>query len=187
MEELRTELWRDSRPISEAVLGNRIDAVHCLLSETGLEVDLQSLNSRGESLLHMASVHCNPAIFRLLVPRVQSVICQVDSVGETALIRVVRSGSSSKSRYEAARILLLNVEIDWTTHNVNGQQRALQLAVQLGDADMCRLLLCEGRVDGMSALTRDHDGQLVTKDKPRANEEVVLQLLRQHVEGGIRC
>jgi hypothetical protein len=187
MEELRTELWRDSRPISEAVLGNRVDAVHCLLSETGLEVDLQSLNSRGESLLHMASVHCNPAIFRLLVPRVQSVICQVDSVGETALIRVVRSGSSSKSRYEAARILLLNVEIDWTTHNVNGQQRALQLAVQLGDADMCRLLLCEGRVDGMSALTRDHDGQLVTKDKPRANEEVVLQLLRQHVEGGIRC
>jgi hypothetical protein len=39
----------------------------------------------------------------------------------------------------------------------------------------------------MSALTRDHDGQLVTKDKSWAKEEVLLQLLRQHVEGDIRC
>jgi hypothetical protein len=45
MEELRTELWRDLRPISKAVLGDHADAVECLLSEAGLEVDLQSLNS----------------------------------------------------------------------------------------------------------------------------------------------
>jgi hypothetical protein len=79
-EELRTELWRDSRPIAEAVLGNHVDAVEYFLSEIGLEVDLQSLNSRGESLLDIASVHCNPAILQLLIPRVQRVIHQVDNV-----------------------------------------------------------------------------------------------------------
>jgi hypothetical protein len=142
IEELRAELWRDLQPIVEAVLGNHADAVECLLSKTGLEVDLQSLNSRGESLLHMASVHCNPAIFRLLVPRVQRVIHQVDSRGETALIRIVRSGSSSKGRYESARILLSYIEANRTALIVNGQQEALRLAEQLGDAEMCRLLTC---------------------------------------------
>lgn len=42
-------------------------------------------------------------------------------------------------------------------------------------------------VYAMSALKRDHDGQLITRDKPWANEEVVLQTLPQHVEGDIRC
>jgi hypothetical protein len=148
MEEQRTELWRDSRPIGEPVLGNHVGAVECLLSETGLEVDLQSLDSRGESVMHMTSVHCNPAIFRLLVPCVQRAIHQVDSDGE--------------------------------------QQDALQLAVQFGDAEVCRLLICEGKLDAISALTRDHSGQLVTKNKPWANEEVVLQLLRQHMEHDVR-
>lgn len=138
MEELRTELWRDSRPISEAVLGNHVDAVECLLRESGSEVDLQSLTSRGDSLLHLASVHCNPSVFRLLVPRVQGVIHQVDSHGETALMRIVRSGS--KGRYEVVRILLSYVEADQTAHIVDAQEDALRLAVQLEDAEMCRLL-----------------------------------------------
>ncbi|KAH4086515.1 hypothetical protein HBI56_128820 [Parastagonospora nodorum] len=144
MEGLRTELWRDSRPIAEAILGNHADAVEYLLSETDLEVDLHSMNSRGESLLHMATVHCNPAIVRLLLPRVQRVVHQVDSNGETALMRIVRNESNSKGRYEAARILLSYTEPGPTTQNVNGGQEALQLAmqlaVQLGDAEMCRLL-----------------------------------------------
>jgi hypothetical protein len=125
----------------------------------------------------MASTHCNPAIFRFLVPRAQSTIHQADGRGETTLVRIVRSLSSSRSRYEAARILLPNVKADRTTHNVNGLQRALQLAVQVGDAEMCRPLICEGRLNAMSALKHDHDGRLVTKDKPCANEEVILQLL----------
>ncbi|KAH4932409.1 hypothetical protein HBI79_101470 [Parastagonospora nodorum] len=144
VEGLRTELWRDSRPIAEAILGNHADAVEYLLIETDLEVDLQSMNSRGESLLHMATVHCNPAIVRLLLPRVQRVVHQVDSNGETALMRIVRNESNSKGRYEAARILLSYAEPSPTTQNVNGRQEALQLAmqlsVQLGDAEMCRLL-----------------------------------------------
>ena len=90
----------------------------------------------------MASVHCNSAIFRLLVLRVQRVIHQVDNREETALIRIVRSGSSSKGRYESARILLSYVEAHRTALIVNGKQEALQLAEQLGDVEMCRLLTC---------------------------------------------
>lgn len=181
MEKLKTELWRNSRPIGEAVLGNHVSAVECLLRETGLEVDLLSLNARGENLLHMASVHCNPAVFQLLVPHLWKVIHQVDIHGETALMRVIRSDFNSKGRYEAARILLSRVKVDWTAH-VNGKQDALQLAVQLGDTEMCCLLIREGRADAMSVLELDHDGQLIAKNKPWVNEEVVLQLLRQHVE-----
>ncbi|KAF2845260.1 hypothetical protein T440DRAFT_493542 [Plenodomus tracheiphilus IPT5] len=151
IQQLRAELWRDSRPIDEAVLGNHVGAVECLLSDTSLEVDLQSLNSRGESLLHTASFHCNPAIFRILVPRVQGVLHHVDSHGETALMRIVRSGSNSKGRYDAARILLSYVKADLTISNLNGLQEALQSAVQLGDAEMCHVLVCEGKLDAMSA------------------------------------
>ncbi|KAH5111914.1 hypothetical protein HBH71_166210 [Parastagonospora nodorum] len=94
---------------------NYADAVEYLLSETDLEVDLQSINSRGESLLHIATVHCNSAI--------------VDSNRETALIRIVRNELNLKGRYEAARILLSYA-----------LQLAMQLAVQLRDAEMCCLL-----------------------------------------------
>lgn len=186
MEKLKTEFWRNSRPIGEAVLGNHVSAVECLLRETGLEVDLLSLNARGENLLHMASVHCNPAVFQLLVPHLWKVIHQVDIHGETALMRVIRSGFNSKGRYEAARILLSHVKADWTAHIVNGQEDPLQLAVQLGDTEMCCLLIREGKADAMSVLELDHDGQLIAKNKPWVNEEVVLQLLRQHVEQNVR-
>ncbi|KAF2703360.1 hypothetical protein K504DRAFT_495505 [Pleomassaria siparia CBS 279.74] len=144
MEELKTELWRDSRPIGEAVLGDHVGAVECLLSETGLEVDLRGLNSRGENLLHMASVHCNPAIFRLLVPRLWMVVHQVDGHGETALIRIVKSDFNLKGRYEAAKMLLSHINADWTAHIANARQEALLLAMQLGDAEMCHLLIFEG-------------------------------------------
>jgi ankyrin repeat protein len=55
--ELKTELWRDARPIGEAVMGNHVHTVECLLSEVGSEVDLQSADSRGENLLDIAAEH----------------------------------------------------------------------------------------------------------------------------------
>lgn len=156
MDELKAELWRDSFPIEQAVLGDHIDVVECLLSEAGSNIDFRGLNSRGENLLHVASVRCNPAVFRLLVPHLD--IHQVDGHGETALVRIVRSSLDLKGRYEVAKILLSHVGADRPADVVEKQSEALQLAVQLGDAEMCRLLIGEGRVDAMSALTRDHNG-----------------------------
>ena len=54
------------------------------------------------------------------------------------------------------------------------------MAVRLGDTDMCHLLICDGKVNPHSALTRGDDGQLVLNDKTWMNEETILQLLRTH-------
>jgi hypothetical protein len=55
-------------------------------------------------------------------------------------MRIVRNESNSEGRYEAARIILSYVEPDQTMHCINGQQKALQLAVELGDAEISSLL-----------------------------------------------
>ncbi|KAJ5022574.1 hypothetical protein J3E73DRAFT_384813 [Bipolaris maydis] len=69
MEVLKTELWRNSRPISEAILGNHVVALEYLLDGMCLELDVLSRNSERENLLGIASAHSNPAILRLLAPR----------------------------------------------------------------------------------------------------------------------
>ncbi|KAL5371373.1 hypothetical protein DPSP01_014309 [Paraphaeosphaeria sporulosa] len=176
--ELKTELLRGSPSIGEAVLGNHTDVVECLLSEDGFDTHLQYLNSCGQNVLHMASGPCNPAMFRLLVPRMQSSMYQTDSQRDTALMRIVKSQSEPLRRYESARVLLSYA--DKHSNIGNGQQDPLQAAVQLGDIDMCHLLICEGKMNPLSALVRDHDGQLVVKDRPWMNEESILQLLRKH-------
>ena len=181
MAELRTELLRGFQSIGEAVLGNHTDVVEYLLGQEGFEAHLQYLNSRGENALHLASRTYNPAIFRLLVPRLQEGIHQTDSQGDTALTRIVRNHSDSRDRYESARILLLSqADDDWDSHFGDEQHDPLQLAVRMGDTDMCHLLICDGKMNPRSALTRRDDGQLVLKDKPRMDEEAILQLLRTH-------
>ena len=115
IEELRTKLWRDSRPISEAILGNHVAAVECLLNGTSLKSDLLSPNSQGEDLLDIASVHCNPKILRLLALHLQNVIQQVDIHGETTLKRIIGSNSDSQGRHEAAKILLSYIYDEPTT------------------------------------------------------------------------
>ncbi|RYP21601.1 hypothetical protein DL767_009218 [Monosporascus sp. MG133] len=90
--ELRGELLRDSRcnkqtpfsgkpthqSIGEAVLGNHADVVEYLLGQNGIEAHLRYRNSHGENVLHLASRLCNPAMFRLLVPRFQEGVYQTD-------------------------------------------------------------------------------------------------------------
>ena len=178
--ELKTELLRDFQPIGEAVLGNHDGVVEFLLKEEGFEATLQYLNSRGENVLHIASRLCNPAMFRLLVPRLQKGMHQTDSQGDTALMRIIRSSSDSRDRYESVSILLSYGYINANNQIGNGQQDPLQVAVQLGDTEMCHLLVCEGRMNPLSALTRGHDGQLVLKENTWINEEAILQLLRKH-------
>lgn len=59
--------------IREAVLRNYVDVVEYLLGQQGIEAHLRHRNSRSESVLHLASRICNPAMFRLLVPRSRKV------------------------------------------------------------------------------------------------------------------
>ncbi|KAF2472361.1 uncharacterized protein BDR25DRAFT_341809 [Lindgomyces ingoldianus] len=180
--DLRTELLRGFQSIGEAVLGNHVGVVEYLLEEEGFEAHLEYLNSHGENVLHMASGRCNPAMFRLLVPGLQMAIYQIDNQGNTALTRIINSSSASQDRYESARILLSYADANGNGYIVEEQQDPLQVALQLGDVEMCRLLICEGRINPLSALTRGRDGQLVMKIKPWVNEEAILSLLRKHAE-----
>ncbi|EXJ89941.1 hypothetical protein A1O3_03008 [Capronia epimyces CBS 606.96] len=155
MTELRTELLRGLHSIEEAVLGDHSDVVEYLLNQEGFEAYLRHVNSNGENVLHLASKTCNPAIFRLLVPRLLESVHQMDNQGNIALMWMVKSHSDSESRYESARILLLSqAETVWDSQVRDKLHDALQMAVSLGDTDMCRLLVCDGKIDPRSALRR---------------------------------
>ncbi|RYP45020.1 hypothetical protein DL768_008585 [Monosporascus sp. mg162] len=97
--ELRDELLREfqcneqisfsgkstHQSIGEAVLGNHVDMVEYLLGQNGIEAHLRHRNSHGENVLHLASRLCNPAMFRLLVPRFQEGVYQTDYQGRYGL------------------------------------------------------------------------------------------------------
>ncbi len=169
--------------VGEAVLGNHVDVVEYLLGQKGIEAHLHYLNSHGENVLHLASGLCNPAMFRLLVPRFLEGRHQTDDQGNTALVRIIISSSGSQDRYESARTLLLQGDVNGNSHFWDEQQDPLRMAVRLGDLDMCCLLIGIGNVNPLSALTRGYDGQMVLKDESPENEEnmpAILQLLSKN-------
>jgi ankyrin repeat protein len=152
--------------------------VEYLLGESDIEAHLRYRNSRGENVLHLASRLCNPEIFRLLVPRLQEVIHQADNQGDTALMRIIMRSLASGNRHESARILLSQSGADWKGHSWDEQRNPLRAAVQLDDLDMCRLLISVGKMDPLSALTCDSEGQINLKDTSPENEENMLEILQ---------
>jgi hypothetical protein len=199
--ELKTELLRGSprqlqsmsfgkpvhQSIGKAVLGNHIDVVEYFLGQQGIEAHLQYRNSHGENVLHLASRICNPAMFRLLVPRFKEGVHQTDDWKETALVRIIQRSSDSRDRYESAQILLLEGGANGDDRSWDEQQDPLRIAARLGDLEMCRLLICIGKMDPLSALRRDDGGQMVLKEETSENEQnrfAILQLLRVHADAG---
>jgi hypothetical protein len=123
-------------------------------------------------------------MFRLLLPRLLKNIHQVDNAGDTPLVRIIKSKASSRKRYASAKIVLSHVDHDQSGHDHERHQDPLQVAVQLGDIEMCRLLVTEGERNPLLALSRGSDGQLVLKTEPFVNKEVILQFLLQHTRIG---
>lgn len=183
LREFRSEQWSTSKKpthqsIGEAVLQNHVDVVEYLLRENDIKAHLQYRNSHGENVLHLASRICNPEMLRLLVPRFQEGIHQADNQGDTALVRVIMSFSASQDRYNSAKILLLQSGADWNSHSQDGKQNPLRVAVQLGDLDMCCLLIHIGNLNPVSALTFDSEGRMDLKDRNPEKEENMLQILQ---------
>ena len=192
--QLRTELLREVRrdlqppsfrnsahqSIGEAVLGNHVDVVEYLLGQKGIEAHLQHLDSCGQNVLHLASRRCNPAMFRLLVPRFPAGICQTDVRGDTVLMRIMMSSlnPNPRDRHASARILLLQASANGISRFWIEQQDPLRIAVRLGDLDMCHLLISIGRMSPLSALTRDHDGRMILKETTPENQENMLAILQ---------
>ncbi|KAL4936888.1 hypothetical protein BDV06DRAFT_204043 [Aspergillus oleicola] len=168
--------------IGEAVLGDHTNVVNYLLEKTDFEAHLRYQNPHGENVLHLASRSCNPEMFRLLIPRFEEGMHQVDCYGDTALLRIVTNPSASGDRYESARIMLESDTVQNRQYS-DGQKNPLRAAVQVGDLDMCRALIHMGNMNPLDALIRDSEGQMVLKDEHLRNEknmEQILQLLCTH-------
>ncbi|KAH9898830.1 hypothetical protein F4778DRAFT_792889 [Xylariomycetidae sp. FL2044] len=136
----RSLTHRVHQSIGEAVLAGHVGVVEYLLQQEGIETHLHHRNENGENVLHLASVQCNPAMFRALAPRFHGDISQRDCQGRTALMRVVESSSTSQNRRESAQTLLSLSTTHLSVLSTKDQQEALQIAKQMHDEGMCNLL-----------------------------------------------
>lgn len=117
-------------------------------------------------------------MFHLLVPRFKEGFHQTDDQGDTALLRIIKNFSTSQDQYGSTKILLSQSGVNWSSYSWNGQQNPLRVAVQLGDLDMCCLLINIGNMDPHSDLAFDIGGQMDLEDKNPENKENMLQVLR---------
>ena len=178
--ELKNELMRGSRLISEAVLGNHIDVVTYLLRQDGIEPHVRWRGSCNENILHITSERCTTAMFRVLSRHLPNELYHRDNSGDTALAKIIEKCSDSQDRYESMKVLLSRGKDDCSGSIDDGARSPLRLAVQNGDLEMCSLLICEGRMDPLVALRRNQDGKRVLKDEPRMNNETLLQMLEAY-------
>jgi len=153
-EELRDKLVSGCHSIGEAVRGDRTEA------------HLQFTNDRDK-------ICCT----WLLVPLLQDRICKADIYGDTPLMRIIKSYSNSEIRYECVKILISHTNVIGIDHDSDYSNNALRAAVQLGDTEVCQLLLSEGQMEPMSILTPSQDVMFVLKETPEVNEEAVFRLL----------
>lgn len=173
--------------IAEAVVGNHVEVLEYLLAQHDIEAHLQYQNSHGESVLHLASRFCNPAIFRSLVPRCKDIVCQTDDQNNTVLMRIIMSPSAAQNRSESARILLSEIGADERSTFQGEQQEYLEQAMRLGDIDMCHTLIQVGGMNPLLAAMHDDDDQMALKDKTSENEQGIstaLKLLCAHSDAG---
>ena len=177
---LETELLQGFQSVGEAVLGNHIHVLEYLLRDSRFDKHFDYLNAQGESVLHIAAGPCNPAMFRLLVLRLQKYIYQPDGRGDTPLTRVIKSDAPSEVECECAGILLSHAHTKDGNDFGDGGNSPLRVAVQLGDIAMVRLLMADGRFDPSSALVKGADAELLLKDKACLCGEAIQEILREH-------
>ncbi|PTD03460.1 hypothetical protein FCULG_00012819 [Fusarium culmorum] len=131
---------RTHQSIGEAVLAGHVSIVEYLLQQEGIEKHLHHRNTKGENVLHLASMQCNPAMFRALAPHSADGISQRDYENKTALMRVVESSSTFQNRIESAQILLCLNTSHQSALSTKDLQEALRMAEQMRDKGMCDLL-----------------------------------------------
>ncbi|PLB55500.1 hypothetical protein P170DRAFT_443267 [Aspergillus steynii IBT 23096] len=120
---------------------------------------------------------CNPEMLRLLLPRFQEGIHQVDHQGKTVIMGIVTSSSAAEDRHESARILLSQRGANRNSHLQSMQPNPLMVAARLGDMEMCRILVQIGKMDPLSILTGDSQEQLDLGDRAPENGKNMLQVL----------
>lgn len=166
--------------IGEAVLADRVDVVEYLLQE-GIEAHVRHINSRGENVLHLASKVCNPAMFRKLIPHLPDGVHQPDNQGDTPLLRVVKNRAATQDRYASAAILLTEGCALEPFHSVHERQALLSTAVELGDRNMCDILVRLGGIERLpdgSSSDRQSSNPRISSSEGEGRAEDPLELRR---------
>ena len=135
--------------IGEAVSGNHVDIVQYLLEAGTVRQHLSHINARGENVLHLAADVLNPAMLRLLIPRLPDGMHQKDNQGDTPLARVIKSPSVAHDRFVCARILMAE---GGAGRGESGQQALLDLIEGLDDQLMCDVVVSASGMDELSVL-----------------------------------
>lgn len=92
--------------IETAGLANDADILKYLLRQQDMKAHVEHQDACGRDMLCLATRFCNPAVFRVLVPRLEECVNKRDPTGQTVLDRVVWSGAASEEdRYQVAHIL----------------------------------------------------------------------------------
>ena len=147
---LRSELLDDVRyrngPLGEAIWCNHVDVLEYLLAQPGIEPHLRHRSADGENLLHLAAKNRNPAVYRLLAPRMRDVIHERDeNNGDTPLMLLIVSPAGGGDLYASARVLLEEGGAEAKRDGGGGgfeeeMQDALRVAEEVGDGRMGELL-----------------------------------------------
>ncbi|KAL4881143.1 hypothetical protein BJY04DRAFT_218660 [Aspergillus karnatakaensis] len=145
--------------IGEAILENRVEMVAYLLKQPLVEPHLRYRNRRGENVLHLAAGLCNSRMFQLLLPCFPDAIHQRDAQGDTPLLRIIRNTRGSQNRHESTKVLLsYSIAQSDSSPWDDGQHSPLRVAAQMGDFDMCALLMAVGKMNPRSDLSYEVGG-----------------------------
>jgi hypothetical protein len=159
--ELLRDVQRDIRPpdyhqsVGEAVWHNRVEVLHYLLKQEGIEVHLRHRDSDGYNVLHRAARWCNPEVVSLLISHFPEGVDQSNKYGDTPLHLVVFGAQAMAGRLESAKILLIEGHANVRGGYMNERSswgEPLRMAARYGDIAMCRVLVAVGGADPRSAL-----------------------------------
>ncbi|KAL8901698.1 MAG: hypothetical protein Q9207_005067 [Kuettlingeria erythrocarpa] len=186
---MRNELLRDPQrdrygpsnhqSVGQAVRGNRIEVLHYLLQQDGIEAHLRHRGSRGDNVFHKAALHCNPQVMSLLIPRFREGVNLANKAGTTPLAELV-FWKAPPGRIESAKILLTqggaDVRAGYRDEPSNWRE-PLRKAVRYGDIAMCRVLVEVGGADPRRVLRIGEDGRPSLMDPMVLSTEVACNVL----------
>lgn len=171
---------RSHQSVGEAVRANHRGVLKLLLQQDGIAEHLNYINSHGDTVLHLAAIHCDFTVYRSLLTFCSSMTQHANDRGNSALVEVVLSSAPSNNRVKAARLLLLAEQSIHGKCLPDERRSPLRLAVQKGDIAMCSLLLSLTIEDPSIALQVDDAGVSSLRDQTEENtsaRSVILQLL----------
>ncbi|KAG4030592.1 hypothetical protein MFRU_011g00510 [Monilinia fructicola] len=148
--------------IEEAIKGNHIDILECLLAQEGIERHIQHRNSQNQNML----------------APIENAVHRTDNKKDSVPKPIIESGKDAQNRYESARILLIEAGPD-DHRNFHDELKLLQEGDLLREIDrvICRLLGQNRKTNPLTVFSRDDDTWKVAKDDTNDTDQKVLQVL----------